>query len=100
MSDGNFGRRNMHPANHDDKNILNLSYGIERYGFFKYFTMLGMAKCKFVKKNIFTVAIAFIYGIIYISGKGIRLLFSKRKFRLMLNEGRNRYELYRRIGVK
>ena len=107
LTDGNFGRRVNAESTEDEKKMFDASYGIKHYGFFGYFTRVGLITNAFFNEHNSLKVFAFIYGFFRQFGRGIRVLFKYKGFNKKMNEGKQMYELhtkrqelYKKLGVR
>ena len=100
MTDGNFGRRKDSTQPREEKVARGAAYEIKRTGFFSFFQGVGLRTWGLYKKYPVLKPFAFIYGIVRLSFRGIKAVLKKRLLFKKMDEGRSRYELYKKIGVK
>lgn len=107
MTDGNFGRRVYADLSADEMKILSASYGIKRYGFFGYFTRVGLGKSRFYEKHPSLKILPFVNGLLVQMFRGGRSLFKKNDVGMKLSERKRLYvihakrcELYKKLGVR
>ncbi len=100
LTNGNFGRKKADVATKEEQKMESASYELKKYGFFGYFTHIGLETNDFLKKHPSHKVLAFTYGFFRLTGKGIKALFSNRSSYSQMREGKKRYELYKKLGVK
>ena len=107
MTDGNFGRRAYADNSLDEERMMNASYGIKRYGFFSYFTRIGIITSSFCRNHSSFKIFAFFSGFFRQLSMGISALFKNRNIGKKMGEGRKMYEdhskrreLFKELGAK
>lgn len=100
LNDGNLGRRENLLGKESDRSIRRASYNIKRHGFFSYMKKVGFEKSGLKKNSAINRALAFLCGSFYILSSGIKALKSGSRYVEQIEQGRRRYDLYRRLGVR
>lgn len=107
LNDGNFGRRIYSDSTADEKKMFNASYGIKCYGFFGYFTRVGMSTNAFCTAHSSLKFFAFIYGFNRQMTRGIRAIIKNKGIGKKMDDGKKMYEvhtkrreLYKQLGVR
>jgi len=100
LTDGNLGRREKSSEASVERRVRGTIYGIKRYGFFSFFTGVGLDRLRFAKKKPALKPIAFLCGLFVVLGKGIKALFRNKGVGKQMSEGKKRYELYKKLGVR
>ena len=100
MTDGNFGRREESLSSRDEKRMRSAIYSVKRYGFFKYFTDVGLNTWRLGKNHPVLKPLAFFYGLFRQIGEGIKALVKNKGVGKQMSAGKRRYELYKELGVR
>ncbi len=100
FTDGNFGRKATSSTEKDERHIRYTSLGVERYGFFGYFSKVGMVACGKRKVSALLKPFFFIIGIFRTLFKGFIAFVQGSSIKKQIKDGKNRYDLYNKIGVK
>lgn len=100
LTDGNFGRREMTPHSSDEKCMRGAIYNIRRYGVLNYFTEVGIRAWRHNNEKSAIKPVAFFYGLFRQIRKGIIALLNNKNIGKHINEGKMRYELYKKLGVR
>lgn len=100
MASGNFGRREDLVGVNDERRVRYIVLGIRNKGFFSYFTSVGFEKWKYGNKGIILAPVAFVYGVFYALFNGIVTFLRNRSVTRQIYEGKKKYILYKKIGVR
>ncbi|MBQ7172945.1 MAG: nucleotidyltransferase family protein [Clostridia bacterium] len=95
LAGGNFGRKDPY----EYKPMRELSIGIKQNGFFRTLQKAGVANCKAFQKHKILRPFAWIYQLFRYAGKGIASLFRGEKLRKEADEGKEKADFYRRLGI-
>lgn len=100
LTDGNCGRRLVSEGGSDERRVRSAIYKINRIGFFKYFTDVGLSAWSIGKDCPLLKPIAFLYGLVRQLFEGIKVLYKNKSIGKQVNEGKKRYKLYKKLGVR
>lgn len=107
LTDGNFGSKAYYNKNIDEVKLMSASYGIRKFGFFGYFTRVGMETSSFCKKHDSVKIVSFFYGFFKQVIRGIVIIFRNKGVGNNLVEGKQmqelhskRRDLFKKLGVK
>ena len=107
LTNGNFGRKVLSDYSDGEKRIISASYGLKRYGFFGYFTRVGLETSRFCNKHSSFKVFAFFFGFFRLSTRAVRAFFKKRvlaknigDIKMMYGENSARQKLYDMLGVR
>ena len=100
LTDGNFGRRADIMSVSNERNVRSAYYEIIRFGFFSYFISVGLSNVYLFNKYRVFRPLAFFYGLFRQLGKGIITMLTNKKVYKQLVEGRKRFVLYKKVGVR
>ena len=98
MTDGNFGRREI--TSTKNNSIKNSLTRINSRGIYNFFKSVGLEKCELCKEYHCLELLAFIYGFLWCSYKGIITLFRSQNVKKQFVDSRYRIELFKKIGIK
>ncbi|MBR0277536.1 MAG: nucleotidyltransferase family protein [Clostridia bacterium] len=93
---GNFGRKNPY----EERPLQGLTMSIKRDGFFKTLQKAGVENCPAFKKYKFLRPFAWIYQAFRYIKKGIAALFHGDTFAGDISSGKEKADLYKKLGVK
>ena len=100
LNDGNFGIKLASNNSIEERRVLGTIYDIKNYGLIKFLIIVGEKKWKYGKKKTLHKPFALIYGFHFTLVSGVKAIFKKSKISRQVKEGKRRYELFKKLGVR
>lgn len=96
FAEGNFGAKTEKSARDTQEAAL----ALRKQGFFRGLQSAGLVNWKATQKHAFLRPFAWVYQLFRYIRKGFAALFSGKKLTAALNAGRERADLYSKLGIK
>lgn len=100
MTHGNFGRKNEASRKNNEEKFASVAYSIKTMGLYPFLQQVGMGTWSLYKKHSWLKPFAFIYAFFRLLKRGAVAAVYTKNIRQHIQDGKNRYDNYKKLGIR